>query len=98
MLFLQYRTKYTLMKKWLRTFLTICIPLLLLYSCEGYRCAEGVVRDKITFAPIDSAKINVLTSEDKVKYTDTTGVFNVCNYMGGCVPRCKEITDLQTGL
>lgn len=79
------------MKDLLRYCLLIVVPAALMYGCEGYSCAEGVVRDKTTFKAIDSAKITVLTAEDKVDYTDTTGMFSVCNYMSGCVPHCADI-------
>jgi hypothetical protein len=46
--------------------------------------------DKTTNLPIDSVYIEV-TSAQKMLYTDSSGKFNVCNRMGGCMP-CKDIT------
>jgi hypothetical protein len=74
--------------------LLLLVPaMFFLESCEGYRCADGSVRDKSTNLPLDSVLVEVITgSNANAIYTDTTGKFNVCNGMGGCVPDCKDIT------
>src|SRR5689334_3471425 len=63
---------------------------MLLTACEGFRCAKGIVLDKDTHRLLDSTYIEVLTA-DRIVYTDTSGAFDVCNRMGGCVPHCKDI-------
>lgn len=73
------------------TILLLFATVLFLTSCEGYRCADGIVKDKLTNLPLDSVLINVTSSGERVVYTDTTGTFDVCNRMGGCVPECKRI-------
>ncbi len=59
-------------------------------SCEGHRCADGKVVDKITGTPLDSVYIEVL-SGNELYYTDTSGRFEVCNVFKGCVPECEDI-------
>ena len=59
-------------------------------SCEGYSCADGVVKDKSTGELLDSVYVNVL-SGGNTAYTDSAGAFNICNKMGGCMPKCKDI-------
>ena len=60
-------------------------------GCEGYRCGTGTVVDKITRFPLDSVYIEVLTGR-KIMYTDSTGKFDVCNPMSGCIPDCRDIS------
>lgn len=69
----------------------IFLLIFLLESCEGYSCADGVVKDKKTNKPIDSVSIKVISGSQTI-YTDTTGKFNVCKHFGGWVPKCKDIT------
>lgn len=64
--------------------------MLCIQSCEGYRCSDGVVLDKLTNLPLDSVLCDVISGSQKA-YTDSTGKFDVCNRMGGCVPDCKDI-------
>lgn len=70
-------------------------------GCEEYKCADGIVRDKLTNLPLDSVLTEVTTGA-KTLYTDSTGKFEVYNKMGGCVPNCKDLiirfskTDYQT--
>lgn len=59
-------------------------------SCEGYRSARGVIKDKTSFRPLDSVVI-YNTTNDVWYVTDTSGRFEVHNGMGGCVPHCKDI-------
>ena len=67
----------------------LAVPLL--SGCEGYRCAQGKVLDKVTGSPLDSVFCEVLTGRQAM-YTDSTGRFDVCNTISGCVPKCKDIT------
>ena len=60
-----------------------------LSSCEGYRCARGMVLDADTKLPIDSVNCIVI-SGTKSQLTKADGKFSVCNNMGGCMP-CKPI-------
>jgi len=62
-----------------------------IYSCEGMRCAEGVVKDKATGLPLDSVYVKVASNDRYEKYTDSTGAFDACNPFGGCVPKCRDI-------
>ncbi len=62
-----------------------------LAGCEGYRCGTGRVVDRLTNQPLDSVYCEVLTGV-ATKYTDTSGKFDLCNRISGCVPRCKDIT------
>lgn len=72
--------------------LIVAITLILLFtSCEGYKCAEGIIVDKDTGIPLDSVLVNVKTGK-KQMYTDSSGKFEVCNQMGGCVFGCRDIT------
>jgi hypothetical protein len=64
---------------------------LLFSSCEGYKCGAGIVKDKQTGHPLDSVFCNVKTGTQNM-YTDSTGSFEVCNRMGGCMFGCKDIT------
>ena len=59
-------------------------------SCEGYRCGDGKVYDADTLEPLDSVFCEVLTGSE-TQYTDSTGHFDVCNNLGGCVPDCSDI-------
>ena len=61
-----------------------------IYSCEGYRCGNGIVKDKVTNLPFDSVLCTVLTGTNKV-YTDCKGMFEVCNNFGSCASGCKDI-------
>ncbi len=79
------------MKKLASVSLTCFTSALLLTSCEGYRTAEGVIRDNDTKMPIDSAHVRVV-SADMEMWTDSTGTFTVQNNMGGCIGKCKDIT------
>jgi len=71
--------------------LTVLLIVICFESCEGYRCAEGTVFDKVTNLPLDSVLVEVITADSRTSYTDSVGKFNVCNRMGGCVPNCKDI-------
>ena len=64
--------------------------IVLFSSCEGYRAAKGIAKDKVTNLPLDSVLCNVKTGNMKV-YTDPTGKFDVHNQMGGCAFGCKKI-------
>jgi hypothetical protein len=64
---------------------------LLLFSCEGYKCGEGVVKDKQSGQLLDSVFCNVTTGKENF-YTDSAGTFEVCNQMSGCMFGCKDIT------
>lgn len=64
--------------------------LFLLASCEGYRMAHGTVMDSVTKQPLDSVYCFCFTA-DRGMYTDTTGYYEASNYMGSCVPRCRDI-------
>ena len=72
------------------SFLTALLIILFFESCEGYRCADGTVLDRITNLPLDSVFVEVITADSRAIYTDTTGKFDVCNKLGGCMP-CKDI-------
>lgn len=69
----------------------LLLPVLALTSCEGFRCSVGTVRDAQTHQPLDSVLLEVLTKDNAASYTDSTGRFDVCNRMNGCVPDCKDI-------
>lgn len=71
--------------------LTVFLIIICFESCEGYRCADGSIISKTTGLSLDSVYVEVTTSS-KTLYTDSTGKFDVCNGMGGCVPDCKDIT------
>jgi hypothetical protein len=69
------------------------IFLLLLFtqtSCEGYRCAKGIILDKTTSLPLDSVLVKVKSGKQKM-FSDTSGNFRVCNQFGGCVFGCEDI-------
>lgn len=63
----------------------------IIQSCEGYRFATGKVVDAATNLPLDSVLVEVTTGI-QTAYTDSTGIFDVHNKMGGCVFGCKDIT------
>lgn len=73
-------------------FTVLCLLVLGLCSCEGYRCVTGHVKDKETGAPLDSVAITLLTRDNDVEYADSVGWFDVCNHMSGCISDCKDIT------
>ena len=77
------------MKQLLLTLISLYV-IVVATSCEGYRCGKGKVVDKVTNLPIDSVLCEVMTGNLAV-YTDTAGNFKICNAMGGCVPKCKDI-------
>lgn len=60
-------------------------------SCEGYRTANGVVKDAITHLPLDSVLVAVDTGNQE-GLTDSSGAFDVHNRMAGCMFGCKDIT------
>ena len=60
-------------------------------ACEGYRCGNGNVIDEQTGQPIDSVLCTAITAGDKQQFTDSVGHFDICNYMGGCIPHCRDI-------
>jgi hypothetical protein len=68
-----------------------CFICLLLYSCEGSRCGNGIVLDKQTSQPLDSVICTVVTNNGWQDVTDSTGHFATCNAIGGCVPHCRDI-------
>ena len=68
----------------------VAILVLALAGCEGYRCGNGKVMDKATNQLLDSVFCEAVTSNQSM-YTDSTGSFNVCNKISGCVPKCKDI-------
>ena len=78
------------MKSILIILLTLTIAIFIT-SCEGYRCGNGIVLDKTTNKPLDSVYCEVLTGVQTM-YTDSTGKFDLCNPISGCVPDCKDIT------
>lgn len=78
------------MKTALTTLITATLFLILLPGCEGFRCAKGVVRDKLTGNVLDSVLVNAI-SGDKKSYTDANGKFGICNPLGGCMTHCKDI-------
>lgn len=59
-------------------------------SCEGYRCAEGVIKDSQTKKLLDSVTVKVI-SGNEVQSTDSTGTYSVCNKFTSCVPDCPDI-------
>ena len=74
------------------TLILLTLPFaIFITSCEGYRCGSGVVLDKTTNKPMDSVYCEVLTGVQTM-YTDSTGKFDLCNRMSGCVPDCLDIT------
>ena len=77
----------------MKFFFTIIIVIVVsncMMSCEGFRCAAGTVIDKNTNKALDSVFCETLTSARSM-YTDSTGKFNLCNEMSGCIPKCKDI-------
>ena len=66
------------------------ILIFFLFSCEGSRCGEGIVKDSSSNQPIDSVFCKV-TNGNNSMYTDSIGKFNLCGDFGGCMP-CKDIT------
>jgi hypothetical protein len=77
-----YSTNFIVLNK-LTVPLSLSLALLFLESCEGYRCADGIVMDKLTGRPLDSILIEVVTASKHI-YTDTSGKFGACNKMAGC--------------
>jgi hypothetical protein len=77
------------MKKSIKLFFPIA-TLIICCSCEGYKMANGFVKDQITNKPIDSVFVDVLSGSDEA-YTDSLGYYTVGNEFGGCVPECKDI-------
>lgn len=63
----------------------------MLAGCEGYRCGEGIVKDASTKLPLDSVLCTVITGSEYM-FTDSTGEFELCNGMSGCLFGCKDIT------
>ncbi len=63
---------------------------MVLSSCEGSRCASGIIYGTDTNQPLNSVYCEVLTGSDQI-YTDSSGSFSVCNNFGGCVPKCPDI-------
>ena len=78
------------MKPFLIILLTFLIAIFIT-SCEGYRCGTGMVLDKATNKPLDSVHCEVLTGVQAM-YTDSTGKFDLCNRISGCVPDCLDLT------
>lgn len=70
--------------------LMLWLMVLVLWSCEGYRCVKGMVIDAETLVPLENVKCDVQSAEYSA-YTDSTGTFDVCNRMEGCVPECQPI-------
>lgn len=60
-------------------------------SCEGYRTADGIVKDAVSNMPLDSVLVKVETGTQEM-LTDSTGTFDVHNRLGGCMFGCKDIT------
>ena len=60
-------------------------------GCEGYRCGDGQVLDRATNLPLDSVFVEAITGRQTM-YTDSTGNFEVCNTISGCLPDCLDIT------
>ena len=80
------------MKKSIKYFFNIfklAIIFIAVTGCEGYKCGDGLVIDKLTNQPLDSV-LCVVKSGTQTYLTDSTGKFNLCNKFGGCMP-CKEI-------
>ncbi|WP_459686430.1 hypothetical protein [Viscerimonas tarda] len=69
-------------------FMLFC--LVLLFGCEGYKCAIGTIYDSTTNQTIDSVKCVVLTGTE-TQFSDSIGKYSVCNDFGGCVPKCLDI-------
>lgn len=70
----------------------VMVTLLAAPGCEGYRCAEGEIRDMDTHEFIEDVKCTVITRGNFVVYSDSLGRFDVCNVFSGCVPDCPDIT------
>jgi hypothetical protein len=67
--------------------------IVLLCSCEGFRCAEGIIYDIDTKEPIDSVKCFVMGSHpDNIHFSDSLGKYDVCGNWGHCYPHCPDIT------
>jgi len=75
----------------LKNLIVILGLILFLGSCEGYRCADGIIYDAATKEPIDSVKCTVISADKYVEYSDSLGKYSVCNHFGGCVPDCPDI-------
>jgi len=76
------------MKK--KLILIITLLLCLMYGCEGYRCADGIIRDSATNQPIDSVMCEAARGMG-VEFSDSDGNYSICNRFGGCVPNCPDI-------
>lgn len=83
-------SKKTISKIFITIFFS-ALTLVFFESCEGFRCTENVVQDKATNLPIDSVLVEVISADSKIVYTDIAGKFDVCNRMGGCIDKCKDI-------
>lgn len=71
--------------------LTVIVFHSALISCDGSRCGDGKVVDKVTNQPLDSVYCEAVTGLQTM-YTDSTGKFKLCNKLGKCVPHCEDIT------
>jgi len=67
----------------------VALSLCLIYNCVGERCAEGIIYDLKINQPIDSVRCEA-TSGD-IEFSDNEGKYSICNYFGGCVPKCPDI-------
>ena len=74
----------------LKSFLLSLTLILFFSSCEGYRCADGIIYDSETQLPLDSVKCVALTGSITV-YSDSTGFYSLCNNFSGCVPDCPDL-------
>lgn len=68
----------------------LALSVLTISACEGYRCAKGIVVDAETMEPLHEVTCYVKTA-DITWVTDSTGSFDVCNGMSGCVSECQPI-------
>jgi len=72
------------------TFIVIFGFIIFISSCEGYRCAEGIIYNSDTKEPIDSVLCTVISGRD-IQYSDSFGKYSVCGPFGGCIAGCKDI-------
>lgn len=72
------------------TLLIVCLSLPILSGCEGYRCGNGIIKDALTGQAIDSVLVNAISAK-KTMYSDSSGRFRICNHLGGCITKCKDI-------
>lgn len=79
------------MAKQLSALIIFVFPIIVFVSCEGYRCAQGTVVDMETKLPLDSVVVEVITAQPKYQFSDSLGMFKVCNSIGKCTPDCKDI-------